>query len=171
MLETDPANVMQGVAYAQTSTAFSAGSSIGYGMNLTGADLGNGVEIDDIAQFNATTAASNNLTGVLDENDQGALYGGLALTGTFTPDSPATGRGSISVPSLGTPLGGLTLEYYAIDDSNVLAIEGDTEQVSAGSFELQSSAAAGATFGAAAHKSMSIVHPLMRSRTVKLRHK
>jgi hypothetical protein len=169
ILETDPANVMQGVAYAQTSTAFSAGTSIGYGMNLTGANVNS--EVDDIAQFDATTAASNNLTGVLDENDQGVLYGGLALTGTFTPDSPATGRGSILVPSLGTPLGGLSLEYYTIDNSNALAIETDTQQVSAGSFELQSSAAAGATFGAAAHKSMFIVHPLMRSRTVKLRHK
>jgi hypothetical protein len=167
LLETDAANVMQGVAYAKSATSFSAGTSIGYGLNLTGANQNS--EIDDIAQFNAMTATSNNMTGILDENDQGSLVGNLPLTGTYTPDSPATGRGSILVPSLGTPLGGLSLEYYVVDDSTVLTIEVDTGQVSAGSFELQSSSAVGPTQGsAAAHRSMFVVHPLTRSRTVKL---
>jgi hypothetical protein len=167
--ESDGANVMQGIAYAQTATSFSTGTSIGYGLNLTGVDIAGGFEIDDIAQFNATTATSNNMTGILDENDEGSLVPTLSLTGTYTPDSPATGRGSILVPSLGTPLGGLSLEYYVVDDSTVLTIEGDTQQVSAGLFELQSSSAVGPTQGlAAAHRSMFVVHPLTRSRTVKL---
>lgn len=171
LLETDAANVMQGVAYAQSATSLSTGTSVGYGLNLTGANQ-NG-EIDDIAQFNATTATSNNVTGILDENDQGSLIGNLQLTGTYTPDSPATGRGSIVVPSLGTPLGGLTLEYYVVDGSTVLTIEADTLQVSAGSFELQTSSAVGPTLGstAAAHRSMFVVHPLLRSRIIKLRKK
>ncbi len=165
--ESDGANVMQGVAYAQTATSFSTGTSIGYGLNLTGANQNS--EIDDIAQFDATTATSNNMTGILDENDQGSLVGNLKLTGTFTPDSPATGRGSIVVPSLGTPLGGLSLEYYVVDDSTVLTIESDTQQVSAGSFQFQGTSAVGPTQGSAAHRSMFVVHPLLRSRSGKLR--
>ena len=167
MLEMDSSNLTQGVAYAQSATSFSAGTSIGYGLNLTGANQIS--EIDDIAQFNATTATSSNMTGILDENDEGSLVGNLQLTGTYTPNSSTPGRGSIVVPSLGTPLGGLTLEYYVIDSSAVLTIELDGGQVSAGSFELQSSSAVGPTQGlAAAHRSMFVVHPLTRSRTVKL---
>ncbi len=167
--ESDGANVMQGVAYAQSATAFTAGSSAGYGLNLTGVDIAGGFEIDDIAQFNASTNTTNNMTGILDENDQGSLVGNLQLTGTYTPDSPATGRGSIVVPSLGTPLGGLSLEYYVVDDSTVLAIESDTQQVSAGSFELQGTTTVGPTQASAAHRSMFVVHPMTRSRSVKLR--
>lgn len=169
-LETDVANVMQGVGYAQSATSFSAGTSVGYGLNLTGYDPLGGYYVDDIAQFNATTAASNNMNGILDENDQGFPIADLGLTGTYTPDSPATGRGSIIVPNLGTPLGGLSLEYYVVDSSTVLTIESDTGQISAGSFELQNTSGSGATHGAAAtHKSMFMVRPLIRSHATKLR--
>jgi hypothetical protein len=156
--EMDALNTMQGVGYAQTATSFAAGSSVGYGLNLSGADLAGGYEVDDIAQFDAATGTSNNMTGILDENDQGSLDGDLSLTGTYTPDSPATGRGSILVPNLGTPLGGLSLEYYVIGSSTVVFIEGDTQQVAAGAFEAQSSGQAGA---ALSH--MALVHPAVRA--------
>ena len=138
MLEMDAFNVTQGVGYAQTATTFTTGTSAGYGMNLTGFNLFEGFGIDDIAQFNASTSSSNNMTGVLSENDEGVNFAGpLNLTGTFTPDSPATGRGSILVPSLGTPLGGLSLEYYVVNSTTALMIEGDQDQVSVGVFEGQ----------------------------------
>ncbi|MFZ3263455.1 MAG: hypothetical protein WA172_05610 [Terriglobales bacterium] len=166
MLEIDSSNLTQGVGYAQAGTSFSAGTSIGYGMNLTGENPNS--EIDDIAQFDATTATTNNVTGVLQENDEGSLTQPLNLTGTYTPDSPVTGRGSIVVPSLGTPLGGLTLEYYVVDSSTVLTIEVDADQVAAGLFQLQSSSIAGAPQGAAAaHRSMFMVRPLARSHAAK----
>ena len=167
MLEIDPNNVTQGIGYAQSATAFSVGTSTGYGLNLSGFDLGGGYSVDDIAQVNATTATSNNLTGVLDENDQGSLIPGLRVTGTYTPDSPATGRGSISVPTLGTPLGGLGLEYYVVDSSTALLIEGDTNQVSAGMFEMQGSPTPGAL-----RSRLMFVHPKASARRQsKLRHK
>jgi len=148
LLEMDTANVTQGVGYAQTATSFSAGSSVGYGLSLSGFNGVEGFEVDDIAQFNASTGTSNNMTGILGENDEGVnQVSATTLTGTYTPDSPATGRGSILVPSLGTPLGGLSLEYYVVDSSTVLFIEVDGNpdpQVAAGMFEGQSSVQGGA---------------------------
>src|SRR5208337_508935 len=63
MLEMDTANVTSGAANAQSATSFTAPGS--YGLNLSGVNL-NG-EVDDIAQFNATTAVSpaTNMTGIL----------------------------------------------------------------------------------------------------------
>ena len=142
MMETDGLNVMEGNGYLQSATSFSAGSSVGYGFNLTGASPVS--LVDDIAQFNASTGTSNNIAGVLGENDQGSLVLNLRLSGTYTPDSPASGRGSLLVPSLGTPLGGLSLEYYVVDSSTVIFIEADTQQVGVGTFEMQGSVQSGA---------------------------
>ena len=64
MLEMDAANITTGVAYAQTATSFAASD---YALNLTGENP-NG-EVDDIAQFDTTSATSSNMTGVLDENN------------------------------------------------------------------------------------------------------
>ena len=141
MLETDSSAVTLGAAYPQSATSFTAPGS--YGLNLSGANGANGGgEVDDIAQFNATTAVSpaTNMTGVLDENDMGNLFGDRSLNpGTYTPDSPATGRGSIIATTNGTYLGGLTLEYYVVDSSTVLFIEVDTGQLAVGTFVAQSS--------------------------------
>ncbi len=159
MMETDEANVMTGAAFAQTATAFSASD---YGLNLSGENAN--FVVNSIAQFNATSAASNNMTGLLDENDQGSPLQGLSLSGTYTPDSPATGRGSIIATTPGTFLGGLSLEYYVIDSSATLFMEVDNEQVSVGSFELQS------TPGGAMRSRVAIVHPSVRPHGA-LRHK
>jgi hypothetical protein len=88
------------------------------------------------------------------------------LSGTYTPDSPATGRGLITAPttgSLGTSLGALNLEYYVVDSSTVLFIDVDSTSVDAGqlgvgTFEAQSTPGA----GAAVHSHMAIVHPAFR---------
>jgi hypothetical protein len=167
MLEMDQANITTGVGYAQTGTSFAAPGN--YGLNLAG-ENGNG-EVDDIAQFNATTAAapSVNMAGVLDENDQGTAIPDQQLTNAFyAPDSPATGRGSIIATIPNTYIGGLTLEYYTINSSSALFIDLDPSssgfpQVAAGTFEQQSTPGAGA-----AARPRVVVHPAVRPHAAKL---
>ena len=123
----------------------------GYGLNLTGSN-GNG-EVDNIAQFNATTT---NVTGVLDENDvANVLLSGLSMNGSYVPDTPATGRGSINVNSINTLTGTLNLEYYVVDASTILVIEGDTLQATLGSFQLQATPT-----GPVGQSRISIAHPV-----------
>ena len=162
MLEMDSVNVTAGVAYAQTATSFIVPAS--YGLNLTGANGGG--EVDDIAQFNATTAVSpaTNMTGVLDENVMGSrAYDEPLNSATYTPDSPATGRGSIIATIPNTYIGGMTLEYYAVNGSTALFIDVDPSssgypQVAVGTFEAQSSVQP--VGGARSH--VAIVHPIVR---------
>jgi hypothetical protein len=139
LLENDSSgSFLQGAAYTQLATAF--GTPEAYGFNLTGFNddpaVGADGKVDQIGEFNATTS---NLNGVVDENDVGALQTSSSLSGTYAPDSPATGRGSITVTTPRTYLGSLGLEYYVIDSSSTIFIEGDLDQVSTGVFELQSS--------------------------------
>ncbi len=149
LLEIDSLGITSGAAYPQTATSFA--SSAGYGLNLTGSNI-NG-EVDDIAQFDAT---STNVTGILDENDISGPAGNIPLSGTYLPDSPATGRGSITVPTIGTLIGTLNLQYYTVSSSTALVIEVDGEQATVGTFELQSSAG-----GAVAQSHMAIMHPIV----------
>jgi hypothetical protein len=163
LLEDDNNGILQGTAFAQTATAFTVPG--GYGLNLSGLNTdgeGDVGEVDDIAQFNATSAAAPaiNMTGILDENSVlGGLFPRVPLSGTYTPDSPATGRGSISVPSLNTFIGGLTLEYYVVDASTAVFIEVDADQVSVGTFEAQSSSSSAGR----AQSRMSLAHPVARA--------
>ena len=169
MLETDGLNITAGVAYAQTATSFTAPGS--YGLNLTGANGGG--EVDDIAQFNATTAVSpaTNKTGALDENVMGSLAFNEPLnSANYTPDSPATGRGSIVATIQNTYIGGVTLEYYVVNSSTVLFIDVDSNasgfpQVAAGTFEAQSSVQP--VGGARSH--VAIVHPIVRPHAARRR--
>jgi hypothetical protein len=170
ILEADSANVTVGAAFAQTATSFSTGD---YGLNLTGENT-NG-EVDDIAQFDttATAAPAFNMTGGLDENDQGSLVPDAKFSGTYTPDSPATGRGTIVATTPNTFISGLTLEYYVIDASTIAFIDLDPStngfpQVAVGTFELQTPPAGGGAQKAAAQKAaaqsrIAIVHPVIRA--------
>jgi hypothetical protein len=168
LLQDDSQGLLQGTANAQTATAFTA--PLGYALNLSGVNTdgqGDVGEVDDIAQFNATTAAApaTNMTGVLDEN---AILNvpvfDSSLSGTYTPDSPATGRGSISVNTPKTFIGGLSLEYYVVNGSTALFIEGDNLQVSAGIFEAQSTPGGNAQHAslAAAQSPIAITRPVFR---------
>ncbi|MFY9842968.1 MAG: hypothetical protein WA718_07535 [Terriglobales bacterium] len=162
MLEMDSANVTIGTGYAQTATSIAASEN--YGLNLSGINPDG--PLADNAQFNATTST---VTGRLDENGLGAaLLPGLGLVGTYTPDSPATGRGSINVPSIGTPNGTLNLVYYVVDASTTVCIEMDQQQLSAGIFELQDSSGAAGVAQAQARRAN--VHSTVRPR-VAWRHK
>jgi hypothetical protein len=169
LLEDDSTgSFLQGAAYAQLATSF--GSPEAYGFNLSGFNDDPAVQadgkVDQVGEFNAT---SSNLTGVVDENDVAALQTSSSLSGTYAPDSPATGRGSISVTTPRTFLGSLALEYYVIDSNSTLLIEGDADQVTSGVFELQSapgasvskSQRAGAT---GASSVMSLVRPFGKSK-------
>jgi hypothetical protein len=170
LLEIDSLGLLQGAAYNQTATSFAA--TQGYGLNLSGANFdfnaNSWFEVDDIAQFNATASVSNNMTGFLDENDIGLQLLTAQLTGTFTADTPATGRGAINVPSINTFIGTLNLEYYVVNPSTVIFIEGDGNQVGVGVFELQN---ASVTPTRTAVSMMNpVVRPISRSRGA-LRHK
>jgi len=168
LLEDDGSGFLQGAAYAQSATAF--GAPEGYALNLSGFNS-NGVadsEVDDIAQFNAT---STNLTGVLDENDVASALITANLNGTYT--APASGRGTISATTNGTYVGGLSLGYYVIGSSATLVIEGDQQQVTTGVFELQSSPGSSvskavkpqeAQTAAAAQSIVSLVRPFGRAK-------
>ena len=171
LLENDSAGFLQGAAYNQTGTAFNPPA--GYALNLSGVNT-NGLtdgEVDDIAQFNATTTAAPavNATGVLDEN---SILGGpaqtLGLSGTYTPDSPATGRGSLVVPNIKTFTGTLGLEYYVVNPSTVLFIEGDNFQLSSGIFDLQATPSGGQAMAqSAAPSHISTIRPITRLRANK----
>ncbi|MFZ1010064.1 MAG: hypothetical protein WAN65_24720 [Candidatus Sulfotelmatobacter sp.] len=164
-IDTATSSIMSGVAYPpQSSTAFS--TSAGYALNLTGANLTNGVEVDDIAEF-AADSTGTTVTGVIDENYQpnstGTPIFGVALTGTYTaPDS--NGRGQIVATaangSNSTINGGLGLTFYTVDGTTFPFIETDANgQVTSGVFVQQST-----TAGAAVAKphNMFVPHPLIR---------
>jgi hypothetical protein len=146
ILEADTANVTLGAAYAQSATSFPASQN--YGFNLTGINIGAEVEVDDIAQFAAASAtASPNMTGLIDENASGSFARSLSFSATYTPDSGTTGRGNILAPTLGTVNGGLSLEYYVVDGTTTLFIEGgngDNQQIAEGSFVQQTAPTSGA---------------------------
>ena len=158
VLEDDNYGLAQGAAYAQSATSFAAQ---GYGLNLSGVNTGPDGEVDDIAQFNAgspdtSSTGPQNMAGILDENDLAyQLNFDRSLGGIYIPDPTADGRGSISVSIPETLIGGLTLEYYVVDGSTVLFIEGDNNQVAAGTFQSQSASGAGGD----ARSRIAIVHP------------
>jgi hypothetical protein len=164
LLEVDSLGQMQGAAYAQSATSFAA--SEGYGLNLSGTNS-NG-EVDDIAEFTAgsPTASPNMTPGILDENDLGGPLPPASLSGTYTPDSPADGRGSIAVPNIKTFNGTLNLEYYVVDSSTVLLVDldsnqNDAPQIGLGTFELQTASSS----SGAARPAITMIRPLVRSHT------
>jgi len=171
LLEDDSTgSLLQGAAYPQLATAF--GTPEPYGFNLTGFNddpqIGAGTwKVDQIGQFNATSSP-NNLNGVVDENDVAAAQVSSSLSGTYAPDSPATGRGSITVTTPRTFLGSLSLGYYVINSSSTLLIEADPDQVTTGIFELQSSPGASVSESQAAVASgassiVSLIRPFGKS--------
>jgi hypothetical protein len=130
MLEIDSgagSGVTGGVALAQTSGAAIAASQ-GYGMNLTGVDLFNGVGLDEIAEFKTT---SSNMTGLIDANDGGGLNTSN-LNGSYTAGS--NGLGSATFSNSTTPTG---IFFYTVDNSTAFALSTDSTAVEIGLFETQ----------------------------------
>jgi hypothetical protein len=157
ILQGDAINLTLGAAYPQSATSFAASQNFGF--NLTGINIGAEVEIDDIAQFASSGATTSpNMTGLIDENASGSFTRGLNFSATYTPDSGATGRGNILAPTLATVNGGLGLEYYVVDGTTTLFIEGangDNQQIALGSFVQQTAPSAGAI----KHPVVALQHP------------
>ena len=130
MLEVDggAGAVTGGAAMAQTSGAAVAASQ-GYGMNLTGFDVGNGVPLNQIAQFNTT---SNGLSGLIDQIDFTISKPGTSnLVGNYT--APASnGIGQVGFTN------GQNFFYYPVDNSTILFLASDGGEVSLGAFQTQS---------------------------------
>jgi len=120
--------VTSGMALAQASGA-TVSASQGYGLNNSGEDVNNGVELDEIAQF---TTTSTGVSGLLDENDFGIGQAVNNVGGTYTVNSNGTGSATIGK---GLP----EIFFYAADSSTVLFISADPNgsQASLGVFEAQ----------------------------------
>ena len=119
-----------GVALTQTTGA-SITASQGYGMNLTGVDIFNGPEIDEIAEFKTT---STGLSGLLDENDFTITLGTFNFSGTYVAGSSGAGSATFN-----TGLAGMF--YYAADNSTALFISTDSSVVGLGLLEAQTTPA------------------------------
>jgi hypothetical protein len=138
LLEIDTglgAGITSGVALAQTAGATITASQ-GYGLNLTGEDVLNQVELDEIAEFKTTSSAFSN--GLLDENDGGSIDSPQNLGGPYTMNS----NGSGSATNLGTGL--QSMFFYAADGSTALFISTDPNQAGLGLLQVQNTPQAGA---------------------------
>jgi hypothetical protein len=151
MLETDFLNLSLGTAYAQSSQTI--GATQNYGLNLGAFNTSGDFEEDDIAQF-ATT--STGFTGIVDINDDTALSE-ESLSGNYTVDSPATGRGEATTTAGGSTF--VSFDFYVVDSSTVLLLETDSNQIGTGTFVLQS--ASGGVAQATAR--VPIIRPSARS--------
>ena len=165
LLEVDSLGITSGAAYAQTSPLPTFASAQGYGLNLSGFNVTNSSEVDDIAEF--TTGSTGTLTaGIIDENFPGAgtpLFDLPLTNGTYgTIDS--LGRYGLSVQagnSTTTTLnGGLVLTLYTVDGTTFPFIEMDGGQIATGVVVEQNSSAANP---ALAHSQMFISRTLVRS--------
>lgn len=160
LLEIDTTGITSGAAYLQSSTVPTFASGQGYGLNLTGDNLSNSVEVDDIAEF--TAASGGTFTGILDENSSvnGPIANMAFSNGTYGAID-ATGRyglsGNVGTSSTSTLNGGFSLTFYSVDGTTYPFIESDNGQVATGVIVLQSTPGSGS---AAPH--MFIAPPLVR---------
>jgi len=153
LLENDSSNVTIGAAYPQSATTI--GTSQAYGLNLSAIDLNSGAgdfEEDDIAQF---TTSSSGFTGIVDINDQGTLTASQSFAGSYPIPVDSTGRGGATATANGANF--VSFLFYVVNSSTVLILEADTFQIGVGTFEAQSSGAAGA-----AQSHSSLVRPAAR---------
>jgi hypothetical protein len=118
--------ITSGVALAQTSGAALAATQ-GYGLNNSGLDVLNGVELDEIGQF---TTTSTGLTGNLNKND-GYTLSSPGINGSYTAGSNGAGSATLSASGLAS------IFYYAADSSTLLFISTDQNQTAAGVLEAQ----------------------------------
>lgn len=130
LLESDAGGVTGGAALEQASGVTDLANQ-GYGLNVSGADLMNLTEADEIAEFKANTG---NLTGTVDVNDFGISLATQALTGTYTASTLGgfTGAGSATLTA---GFGGMF--YYVVDSGTALFISTDSTFPALGSMAVQ----------------------------------
>lgn len=151
MLETDGLAITSGAAYAQTSQTFAA--SEGYGLNLSAFNTG-GYEEDDIAEF-ATTASA--FSGIVDINDAGVgTYFDKSFSSTTYTPPDGTGRGYAATIESGNSF--ISYLFYVVNTSTVLIVETDSNQIGAGTIELQGTPGGG-------QARIALVHPVARAHT------
>jgi hypothetical protein len=173
LLEIDDNGIMTGAAYPQSTPLPSFASAEGYGLNLTGLNVGDDVEVDDIAEFTAASTAatcdgtaSSTVCGIIGENFDpgGGPISNLALAGTFG-SIDNNGRVGITAnagsSSNSTLNGGFALTLYTVDGTTFPFIESDGGQIAAGAVVEQSSTGAAAAIRA----HMFIPRPLVRANT------
>jgi hypothetical protein len=133
----DLASIDNGTALEQSATTFSNSSITGaYGLNFTGINLSEGVEVDAISQF--TADGNGNITGALDLNNSGTLSSGQSLSGTYATSPNGRGTATLNFPAeTALGLSNLNVVYYAVSGSQALFIETDGAQVSVGVFSQQ----------------------------------
>jgi len=127
LVEVDGNGISAGAAFAQSSTSLASGQ--GYGLNLAAANSAG--EEDDIAEF---TANSGVLTGIVDINDQGQPSFDQRVSGNYTLDSPATGRGVLTSNMFNGA-------FYVVNATDVLFLETDSSQLGTGAFQVQHASA------------------------------
>jgi len=167
LLDLDGTGAIEtGAAYPPQTAGATFAASEGYALNLSGDNLTNSAEVDDIAEFTANSSGTT-VTGVIDENSEpnGGTNYGLALSGTYAaPDT--NGRGAIAATagtsSHTTLNGGFGLTFYTVDGTTFPFIETDTGgQVATGVLVEQNSATGSAAAVAKSH-AMFVPRPLIR---------
>jgi hypothetical protein len=159
--------IMAGAAYPQSTTTFA--QSQGYGLNLTGLNLSNSVEVDDIAEFTATSTGT--VTGNVDENfaPGSSPASTLGLSNGTYGSIDSNGRYGVSASAAGTLNGGFALTLYSTDGTVLPFIESDNGgQVATGIVVEQT--ASGASAAARSH-TMFVPQPLFRPHAEKLKQK
>ena len=152
LMEIDGLGVTTGSAFLQTATSLAP--SQGYGLNLSGVNLGNGsgaFEEDDIAEF---TTSSSGFSGIVDINDEGTLTPGSVFNGSYTVASDGRGTATTNL---------FNYDLYVVNSSTFLILETDAGQIGTGVFELQNaSGSPGAQPGIALLRSAPQAHALRR---------
>jgi hypothetical protein len=171
ILENDGVNIESGIAYANPTAGAAVNGGQGFGFNLTGDNLANGVEVDDIAEF-STVSSGASFSGKIDENFDGNTELGAgfnqALAGNYG-QLDATGRGLLSTGTnvVNTLNGGFAVNYYPVDGVTFPFIEMDGGQVAAGVFVQQDASASAAVAAKASAKHLFIARPLIHGRAAK----
>jgi hypothetical protein len=170
LLEVDngTGGISAGTAFLQSTTSFNT-SAQGYGLNLTGADVGeneegqeSSEEVDMIAEF--TASSTSDITGLYDVNNAGSLISdyNLNTSNNASYSVSSNGQGTMQFPSLQTNdnsvTGTIGLTFYTVDGSNNIFLETDTSgQLTTGSFQLQSAPGSSAESAMLPHFAMA--HP------------
>lgn len=135
MLESDGLNTTVGAAYAQTAGA-TLSTTQGYGLNLSAFNTTSGYLENDIAEFATVNSAYSGVMDINDDNGAGISLQSVPFGITFTGPS-SNGEGSATTTAAGSAYVGLN--FYMVDDSTVLLLETDTNQIGTGIFGLQTS--------------------------------
>jgi hypothetical protein len=162
MLENDSQTVTIGGALAQTPGQ-TIGATQNYGFNLSAFNISGIFQENDIAQFLTTSTTFSGLVDINDNFGNGnQLFFGQALTGNYTLDSPATGRGEATTIAGGS--GFVSFNFYIANSSNILLLETDNNQIGTGIFQIQTVPSGGVAMSRIPAVRTAFLSPAARSR-------